>query len=192
MMTSKCWRVLPVVVVVIAMAGVPAGAQQEEPVVAEPAPAAQEAPAAAPETPAEPAVAEPPQAPAATEFGATVDFKLDGPVALDAKVGEVELRSVEFVRAPVKSGMIKGAFGSGNEDLKSEITVRLSCATSAAAKWKLDVMVEFLDAEGTVIDRASSSGSLKSEAKIIDFKLGTLSWVVPHIASAKLAVSAKQ
>jgi hypothetical protein len=159
----------------------------------EPAP---EQPAAAEEPAAteEPAAAETPQEPAApaTELETTVEFKLDGPVSLEGRVGDVEVRSIEFVRAPVKSNVIKGAFSSGNEDLKSEITVRLSSATSAATKWKLDMTVEFMDGEGKVIDRASNSGSLKNEAKIFDFKLTTLAWVVPHIARVKLSVNAKQ
>lgn len=181
-----------VVVLVMASAGV-AWAQQEpapeQPAAAAEEPAAAEAGAAeatgADETPQEPAAP-------ATELETTVEFKLDGPVSLEGRVGDVEVRSIEFVRAPVKSNVIKGAFSSGNEDLKSEIAVRLSSATSAATKWKLDMTVEFMDGEGKVIDRASNSGSLKNEAKIFDFKLTTLAWVVPHIARVKLSVNAKQ
>jgi hypothetical protein len=157
-------------------------------------PAAEEAAAAETVAAEQPVAAEAPEepAPAPTELETTVEFKLDGPVTLEGRVGDVELRGIEFVRAPVKSNVIKGAFSSGNEELKSEITFRLSCATSADTKWKLDVMVELLDGDGTVIDRAGNSGSLKNEAKFMVFKHTTLAWVVPQIARARLSVSAKQ
>lgn len=190
------------VIVVVFMASAGAAWAQQEPAPEQPeaAPEQQQAapeqtePAAQAGATEEAAVTETSQepAPAATELETTVDFKLDGPVSLEGRVGDVELRSIEFVRAPVKSNVIKGAFSSGNEDLKSEIAVRLSSATSTATKWKLDMTVEFMDGEGKVIDRASNSGSLKNEAKIFDFKLTTLAWVVPHIARVKLSVNAKQ
>lgn len=190
------------VIVVVFMASAGAAWAQQEPAPEQPeaAPEQQQAapeqtePAAQVGATEEAAVTETSQepAPAATELETTVDFKLDGPVSLEGRVGDVELRSIEFVRAPVKSNVIKGAFSSGNEDLKSEIAVRLSSATSTATKWKLDMTVEFMDGEGKVIDRASNSGSLKNEAKIFDFKLTTLAWVVPHIARVKLSVNAKQ
>jgi hypothetical protein len=196
---SASRRALSVIVFVILASAGAAWAQQEPaPEQPEAAPEQQEAvveePAAEASASEETAAAEPVQAPAApaTELETTVEFKLDGPVTLEGRVGDVEVRSIEFVRAPVKSNVIRGAFSSGNEDLKSEIAFRLSCATSADTKWKLDVMVELLDGDGTVIDRASNSGSLKNEAKIIDFKHTTLAWVVPQIDRARLSISAKQ
>jgi hypothetical protein len=192
---------MPVWVVVVAalMCAAPLCAQQD-PNPNEPA-AAEETAVSAEVAPVEDvAVEEPPAtenapaeaAPAGTEFPVTLDFSLTGPIALVGTVGEVEIRSVEFLRGNVKTNVIKGAFSSGNEDLKSELTVRLSCATTAEKKWKLDVMVELLDADGNVIDRASDGFSLKNEAKILELKHTTLAWVVPHIASARLSITGEQ
>ena len=161
-----------------------AAPQESAPVTA---PAAAEQ-AAEPAPPAEPA----PTAPPATELETTIDFSLTGPTALSGVVGEVEIRGIEFVRTGAKPSAIKGAFGASADALRSDLTLRLSCATSAAKKWKLAVTVDLLDDEGAVIDRVSDSFSTKDEAKIFETKHTTLAWVVPHIAKAKLSISARQ
>jgi hypothetical protein len=185
---SMCWLVVIMTLGFAAEMWAQEETPPQEPAAVEQA-AAAEVPAAEGAAATEPAAA---PAPPGTEFATTVDFSLTGPIALSGVVGEVEIRSIEFVRANAKTGMIKGAFSSNNDDLKSDITIRLSCATEAVKKWKLDVMVEFLDGEGNVIDRATNSISIKSEAKIFDFKLTTLAWVVPHIKQVKLSISGKQ
>ncbi len=52
-------------------------------------------------------------------------------------------------------------------------------------------MVEFLDEDGDVIDRATGSGSLKKD-KDFDIKHTTLRWVLNHISQARISVAADQ
>ena len=125
------------------------------------------------------------------KFEQTVDYAFNQRVALEGKAGEVEIRGIEFVSGDPKGGLIKGTFSSGDDDLKAIIITRLECATAAATKWKADITVEFLDAEGELIDRVKSGASLKAEAKILEIKHTTLKYAASKVASARLIVAAK-
>jgi hypothetical protein len=127
----------------------------------------------------------------ATKFETTVDFALQHNIEIKGALGQVEIRSVEFVESSVKTGMIKGALSSGDNDLSANITTRLNCATTSTEKWKLVITVEFLDGDGEVIDRTETDINLKNEAKIFDFKHTTLKWVIPRIKQARITVAIK-
>ncbi len=129
---------------------------------------------------------------AATKFETTVDFSPLNGVSLDGSAGEIDVKRVEFEVAGAKGGGIKGAFSSGDADMNAIITTRLGCATKATTKWKIDILVEFLDADGKVIDRVGNSVSLKNNEKTFDFKHTTLRWAVDHIAKARITVQAKE
>jgi len=129
---------------------------------------------------------------AGTDFGTTVDFSPLNGVTLDGSAGEIDVRRVEFEVAGAKGGGIKGAFSSGDADMNAIITTRLGCATKATTKWKIDILVEFLDADGKVIDRVGNSVSLKNNEKTFDFKHTTLRWAVDHIDKVRITVQAKE
>jgi pectate lyase len=120
-------------------------------------------------------------------FETTIDFAINEKAALEGTAGGVEVRGVEFASSFAKGGM----FGSADPELRSQITARLECATSAATKQKLEIVIEFLDGEGGLIDRVKDGANLKNETKVVEIKLTTLKWVVPRIAQAKISVRAK-
>jgi hypothetical protein len=124
------------------------------------------------------------------KFEQTVDYAFNQRVALEGKAGEVEIRGIEFVSGDPKGGLIKGTFGSGDSDLQAVIITRLECATAAETKWKADITIEFLDADGELIDRTTSSAALKAEAKILEIKHTTLKYAAGKIAKARLTVTA--
>jgi hypothetical protein len=126
-----------------------------------------------------------------TDFEKTVEFAHLKVIALDGMVGEVDLKSVEFTVANKKSGGVMG-FGGSDTEIEAVITTRLTCATAATTKWKLDMMVEFLDEDGNLIDRVTNSDSIKKNEKKIDFKHTTLRWALSHIKEARVSVAAKQ
>ncbi len=132
-----------------------------------------------------------PDAAPSTLFEKTVAFSHLKVISLDGTVGEIDVKSVEFTVANKKSGSVMGLGGSDNE-LEAVITTRLSFVTTATTKWKLDMMVEFLDEDGNVIDRATNSDSIKKNEKKIDFKHTTLRWALEHIKEARVTVAAKQ
>jgi hypothetical protein len=127
-----------------------------------------------------------------TDFVTTIGFSLLNAMALDGKTGEVDVKNVEFEVAGAKGGGIKGALSSADADMNAIITTRLTCATKASTKIKIDMLVEFLDADGKVIDRAVNSESFKNNEKKFDFKHTTLRWAVDHIAKVRITVQAKE
>ena len=125
------------------------------------------------------------------KFESTVDFAFVQRQALEGKAGEVEIRGVEFVSSSGSGGFMKKAFSSDDPDLQAGIGTRIECSTTAETKWKLKMTVEFLDAEGNVIDRSRNEASLKKEAKIVEFGHGTLKWAVQHIKQARIVIEAQ-
>jgi hypothetical protein len=126
-----------------------------------------------------------------THFEKTVEFSHLNVISLDGKVGEVDVKSVEFTVANKKSGSVMGIGGSDSE-IEAVITTRLRFVTTATTKWKLDMLVEFLDEDGNVIDRVTNSDGIKNNDKKIDFKHSTLRWALSHIKEARVTVAAKQ
>jgi len=184
-MTRERWPLALVLVSFLFFAlGTAAAQEAESSQEAEPAVEAETAPEteAAPEAEAAPG----------TDFEATVDFSPLNGVSLDGSAGEIDVKNVEFEVAGAKGGGIKGAFSSGDADMNAIITTRLRCATKSNTKWKIDILVEFLDADGKVIDRVGNSVSLKNNEKTFDFKHTTLRWAVDHIAKTRITVQAKE
>jgi hypothetical protein len=120
-------------------------------------------------------------------FETSVAFEPAKKETFEARVGEVELRGVEFMVSQPKGGML----GTSDADLKTTISVMIDCATTAEKKAKFELTVFFLDAEGNVIDRTSAGFGLKSGSKIFEIKHTTLKYVVPLIKTAKLSAVAK-
>jgi len=184
-MKRDSWPLAVVLVLFMLLAlGTAAAQEAESSEEAEPAAEAESSPEAeaAPEA----------ETSAATKFETTVDFSPLNGVSLDGSAGEIDVRRVEFEVAGAKGGGIKGAFSSGDADMNAIITTRLGCATKATTKWKIDILVEFLDADGKVIDRVGNSVSLKNNEKTFDFKHTTLRWAVDHFAKARITVQAKE
>ena len=183
-MTRECWPLSVLLIVFLLLAPGVAVAQEAEP--------AEEAePSAETETSTE-AETDTEADAAGTDFETTVDFSPLNGVSLDGSAGEIDVKRVEFEVAGAKAGGIKGAFSSGDADMNAIITTRLGCATKATTKWKIDILVEFLDADGKVIDRVTNSVSLKNNEKTFDFKHTTLRWAVDHIDKVRITVQAKE
>ena len=184
-MKRDSWPLAVVLVLFMLLASGTAAAQEAE--------SSQEAePAAEAEVVAETEAAPEAETSAATKFETTVDFSPLNGVSLDGSAGEIDVKRVEFEVAGAKGGGIKGAFSSGDADMNAIITTRLGCATKATTKWKIDILVEFLDADGKVIDRVGNSVSLKNNEKTFDFKHTTLRWAVDHIDKVRITVQAKE
>jgi len=178
-MARKRWPLAVVLVLFMMLAlGTAAAQEAESSQEAEPAAESEAAPEA--------------ESSAKTDFVTTIDFSPLNGVDLDGSAGDIDVEKVEFEVAGAKGGGIKGAFSSADADMNAIITTRLSCATKSATKWKISILVEFLDADGKVIDRVGNSVSLKNNEKTFDFKHTTLRWAVDHIAKARITVQAKE
>ena len=124
-------------------------------------------------------------------FEATVDFAFVQKQALEGAAGEVTVSAVEFMSSTGSGGFMKKTFSSDDPDLQAGIVTRLVCSTEADVKWKVDFIVEFLDEDGNVIDRARNNGSLKNQTKNFEFGHTTLKWALQHIKQARVVVKAE-
>jgi hypothetical protein len=140
-----------------------------------------------PEAPEAPEAPEKPAAQPSLTFETSVGFEPVKKIALDGRAGDIELRGVEFTVSAAKGGVL----GTSDADLKATIGVLLECATEAEKKAKFDLTVQFLDAEGNVIDRVDNSIGLKSGSKTFETKQTTLKYVVPLIKTVKISAVAK-
>ncbi len=147
----------------------------------EPTPASESAPEPTPAAEPEPA------GPVSLSYETTVDFELVKSIALDGRAGEIEFRGVEFIASSAKGGV----FGTSDADIKTNIAVMLDCATEAEKKAKFDLTIQFLDGEGTLVDRITDSANLKNETKTLEFKHTTLKYAVPLIKTVKITAVAK-
>jgi hypothetical protein len=168
----------------------------DTPEIVDPATASEAAPEPEPEPEAEPAEpAESTEASDAVEaaeppgllYEITMDFELVKRTGLEAQVGEIKIKGVEFGAKSVKGGV----FGTSDADLKSTIIAQMECSTTEAKKQKISFTIEFLDSEGNAIDRARNNGSLKNESKFIEVSHTTLKYVVPLIKKVKITAEAK-
>ncbi|MCP4901881.1 MAG: hypothetical protein GY906_33370 [bacterium] len=153
---------------------------------AEPAEEAEPEPEVAEEP--EPAAEPEPAGPAGLLFATTMDFELVKSAKLDGKVGEVEIRGIEFGSKSAKGGI----FGSKDADLKASINASIECSTTAEKKQKVDFTIEFLDGEGNLIDRAEGNVSLKEESKFASIDHTTLKYVVPLIKKVRISAESKK
>ena len=186
-MKREVWPFALLVVFALFMVAGPVTAQEAEP--AEETEPAQEAEAVAEAAAAVEAEAAPEET--GPEFKSTIKFSLLSQLDLDGAAGQISVRSVEFEVAGSKGGGITGTFSSGDADMNAVITTRLGCATTADTKQKFDIMVEFLDEDGDVIDRVFENQSLKNKAKVFNIKHTTLRWAVDHIVQVRISVKAK-
>lgn len=186
-MKREVWPFALLVVFALFMVAGPVTAQEAEP--AEETEPAQEAEAVAEAAAAVEAEAAPEET--GPEFKTTIKFSLLSQLDLDGAAGQISVRSVEFEVAGAKGGGITGAFSSDDTDMQAIITTRLGCATKADTKVKFDMLIEFLDKDGQVIDRVASSNSLKNKDKVFNIKHTTLRWAVDHIDQARITVSEK-
>ena len=107
------------------------------------------------------------------------------------RVAEVEGSNTiiyELRVAPEDMGRVIGKDGNTARAIRTILGV---ATAQDDKKAKLDLTVQFLDADGAVIDRVDNSIGLKAGQKTSETKLTTLKYVVPLIKSAKISAVAK-
>jgi hypothetical protein len=119
----------------------------------------------------------------------TVDYKLGQTATLGAKVGAVNVLTVEFSeRSHVTGGLISGTTHS---DTVLTVRTHVVAENPTDKEWEVTFTVEYLDKEGKLIDRASKKGSWEGESKSLDLDHPLLSYVIPLIAEVRIKMEAK-
>ena len=120
----------------------------------------------------------------------TVSFAIGKSIALNAKVGPVNIQSVEFSdRGRVATGL------PGMRTTPSETSTVLRghfvVENPSADEWEVTFTVEFRDKSGKVIDRAVKKAKWEGEAKPYDFDHPILAYAVPLIAEVRITLEGR-
>ena len=124
-----------------------------------------------------------------------MDYTPGKPAALDARVGPVNVQTVEFSdrgRPAGPSLAIRIAGGAGSDpEYTTVIRSHFMVENPTADEWEVTFTVEFLDKSGKVIDRATRKSSWEGRAKPLDIDHSLLTFVVPSIAQVRVRLDAR-
>ena len=125
-----------------------------------------------------------------------VDYTRGKPAALDARVGPVNVQTVEFSdhgrpAGPGLATRIAGGAGSDNAEYTTVIRSHFMVENPTADEWEVTFTVEFLDKSGKVINRATRKSSWEGRAKPLDINHSLLTFVVPSIAQVRVRLDAR-
>jgi hypothetical protein len=122
-------------------------------------------------------------------FEKTVDWQLDKRIALDATVGPVKVKSVEFG----KGGGGGGVVGRLRGPSETEVGLRASFDTEnpSPEEWVVTYTIDFLDSKGKLIDRASGRKGFEGEAGTYRLEHAILEYVLPFIDRVKVRLEAR-
>jgi len=122
----------------------------------------------------------------------TIDYKPGQAVTVNAKVGAVNVQTVEFSeRAGAAVGLASHITGSTSSDTMSTVRAHFVAENATANDWEVTFTLEFLDKTGKLIDHVSKKESWKGEAKPMDIDHPLLTYVLPLVAQVRVRLDAK-
>lgn len=127
----------------------------------------------------------------ALRFEKTVPWQLDKRIPLNATVGPVRIGNVEFGKGGSGGGgALLGRLRGASE---TEVTLRASFDTEnpSADEWVVTYTLDFLDAKGKLIDRASGKEGFEGEADTYRLEHAILEYVVPFVHRVKVRLEAR-
>lgn len=127
-------------------------------------------------------------------FEKTVDWQLGKPIALNATVGPVRVASVELRKGEAGGGGPGGAILGrlrGASETEATITAAFDTENPSADEWVVTYTLDFLDAKGKLIDRASGKEQFEGEADVYRLDHAILEYVLPFVDRVKVRLEAK-
>lgn len=124
-------------------------------------------------------------------FEKTIPYRLDESVGLEAKVGPVMIDNVKLTN--LGRGFGRGGFGpKGMQPSEGSTTLRLAFdVNNPGDDWEVTFVVEFVDKNGKVIDRATKKKNWEEQAEIWNFDHPILEYVLPMVADVKISMSGR-
>lgn len=125
-------------------------------------------------------------------FEKTVPFTRDKLISLGAQVGPVRISQVQFSLggSGVRDSFVARVKGGGS-DTSTLVRASFDSENAKDQEWEVTYTLEFLDANGKLIDRASRSESFEGEADVVKVEHSILTYVVPLIAKVKIELEAR-
>jgi len=115
----------------------------------------------------------------------TLTFAVDEPLALEATVGPVKVRTAQFSLAD------RRRFGE-IDDLRSEMRAVFPVECRGAGSWDYKVQVELLDESGRRLDRFDTGGRCKDEIKTVAANHGILKALAAAVRGVKIRFEASR
>ncbi len=129
-------------------------------------------------------------------FEKTVSFQRDRLIQLGARVGPVRVAQVQF--STEGGGGDGGGIGDrirsrmpgGGGDTSTTIKASFDSENPRDQEWVVTYTLEFLDANGKLIDRATRKESFEGEADVVKVERPILTYVVPMISKVRIRLEA--
>jgi hypothetical protein len=128
-------------------------------------------------------------------FEKTVPFQRDRLIDLGAHVGPVRIAQVQFATGSGGSGggirdTIMARAHGGDSDTLTTIRASFDSENPRDQEWVVTYTLEFLDANGKLIDRVSRNESFEGEADVVKVERPILTYVMPMIAKVRIKLEA--
>ncbi len=129
-------------------------------------------------------------------FEKTVAFQRDRLIQLGAKVGPVRIAQVQFSTESGSSGGggIRERITSrmpGGGDTSTTVKASFDTENPSEQQWSVTYTLEFLDANGKLIDRATRTEEFEGEADVVKVERPILTYVVPMISKVRIKLEAE-
>jgi hypothetical protein len=125
-------------------------------------------------------------------FEKTVSWQTGKLVNLDTMVGPVRIGKVEFTNEGRGGGSISSRFrGGAASDTQTVLRASFDGENAKDEEWVVTFTLEFLDAKGRLIDRATGKESWEGEAKTARIDHALLEYVVPMIDKVRIKLEAR-
>ena len=122
----------------------------------------------------------------------TFDYKTGQAVTLAAKVGAVNVQTVEFSeRRGSTGGFTTRITGGAESETATTVRAHFLAENATADEWLVTFTLEFLDKDNKLIDRSTKKSSWEGEVKPTDLDHPLLTYVVPLIAKVRVKMEAK-
>ena len=131
-------------------------------------------------------------------FEKTVAFQRDRLIQLGAVVGPVRVAQVQFSTESGGSGggggireRITSRMPSGGGDTSTTVKASFDTENPRDQQWSVTYTLEFLDANGKLIDRATRTEEFEGEADVVKIERPILTYVIPMISKVRIKLSAE-
>jgi hypothetical protein len=128
-------------------------------------------------------------------FEKTVAFQRDRLIELGAKVGPVRIAQVQFSTESGGDGggigdRIRSRMPGGGGDTSTTIRASFDSENPRDQEWVVTYTLEFLDANGKLIDRVTKKESFEGEADVVKVERPILTYVLPMVSKVRIRLEA--
>lgn len=121
-----------------------------------------------------------------------VPFAAGKSASLNAKVGPVNVQSVEFSDRGRGSGSgIPGIGRPAPSETSTTLRAHFLAENPSADEWEVTFTLEFLDKSGKLIDRVVKKSTWEGQSKPYDIDHPILAYVVPSIAEVRIKLEGR-